>query len=125
MQVIWNTAPWLAATNFTITGSENVLAQYRSELEATGKIPQDTPGKNYWRYFTLEDSLGKMSNEAISSNDAMNLLSEVSLIQSKDMDWPTQWSVVYNMKTGEISIAMGRNYGNIYHFQLEMKNKQS
>lgn len=121
MQVIRSNGPWMAATNFTIAGSENALAKYKSEYDVTGKISEDTPGRKYWRYFTMEDSLSKMSGETINSDDAMNLLSEVSLTASKDMNWPTQWSVVYDMKTGEISIATGRNYNEIYRYRLEMK----
>lgn len=121
MQVIRNQGPWLAATNFTLYGSEDTIEKYQNEYETTGKISNDTIGKNYWRYITLQDSLDKMHSENITSDDAMDLLNKVSLVESKDMDWPTQWSVVYNMKSGEISIAMGRNYDNVHNFKLEMQ----
>jgi len=121
MQVIRNKGTWMAATNFTLYGSEDTIKKYKNEYATTGKISNDTPGKNYWRYITLADNLDKMYNEKINARDAMDLLSKVSLVRTKDLDWPTQWSVVYNMKSGEISIAMGRNYDNVHHFKLEMK----
>ncbi len=30
----------------------------------------------------------------------------------------TQWSVVYEMTTGELAVALGRDYEQIYRFQL-------
>jgi hypothetical protein len=121
MQVIRNKGSWMAATNFTIYGSEDIIKKCQNEYEETGKISNDSIGKKYWRYITLADNLNKMYSEKINSSDAMNLLSKVSLVKAKDMDWPTQWSVVYNMNSGEISIAMGRHYDNIHNFKLVMK----
>jgi Penicillin V acylase and related amidases len=121
MRVIRNQGPWMAATNFTLYGSGDTIKKCQKEYEETGKISNDSIGKKYWRYITLADKLNKMDSEKINSSDAMNLLSKVSLVETKDMDWPTQWSVVYDMNSGEISIAMGRHYDNIHHFKLAMK----
>jgi hypothetical protein len=30
------------------------------------------------------------------------------------------WSVVYGLQTGQIQLALGRNYDNVHEFQLEM-----
>jgi penicillin V acylase-like amidase (Ntn superfamily) len=121
MQVIRSKEPWMAATNFTLYGSEDTIKKCQNEYEVTGKISNDTTGKRYWRYITLTDNLNKKYSEKMDASDAMNLLNKVSLVKAKDMDWPTQWSVVYNMNSGKISIAMGRNYDNIHNFKLEMK----
>jgi hypothetical protein len=121
LQVIRSKEPWMAATNFTLYGSGDTIKKCQNEYKATGKISNDTTGKKYWRYITLTDNLNKMYSDNINSNDAMILLKKVSLVKGKDMDWPTQWSVVYNMNSGEISVVMGRNYDKIHNFKLVMK----
>jgi hypothetical protein len=53
-------------------------------------------------------------NEAqglLDANSAMELLAEVA----QDS---TQWSVVYQMARGEVSIAMDREYTNVHTFQM-------
>lgn len=121
MQVIRNKGSWMAATNFTIYGAGNTIKKCQKEYEETGKISNDSIGKKYWRYFTLADNLKKMHSEKTNASDAMNLLKKVSLVKAKDLDWPTQWSIVYDMNSGRIRIAMGRHYDKIHDFKLGMK----
>ena len=35
----------------------------------------------------------------------------------------TQWSVVYNLHSGEVDVAMGRNYRDVLSFKLS-KNRE-
>jgi hypothetical protein len=49
----------------------------------------------------------------LSLDEAMELLASVA--QSS-----TQWSIVYQLHTGQISIAMGRSYSGLHSFQLEV-----
>jgi hypothetical protein len=93
MVVIPNQAPWHAATNF---------------LEASGSSdPEGTNG----RYNRLVARLTE-SGGSLSSTKAMELLADVS----QDI---TQWSVVYQPRTGTIHVVLDRHFGQVYTFQLE------
>jgi hypothetical protein len=120
MQLIRNKEAWQVATNFMIYRSQDKIKEYTVEYNASGKIAKDINGKSYWRYITAWETLKKMQGQ-ISSDDAMKLLETVSLVRSKEIWWPTQWSVVYNLNTGDIQIALGRNYNKIYRYKLKMK----
>ncbi len=87
-----NEASWHLATNFI-----------RSAVPGTGQ-------GNCWRYDKLYAALDA-SGGKIPSNRALDLLQGVS----QDS---TQWSVVYGISTGEITITMGRQYGNRHTFHL-------
>ena len=50
----------------------------------------------------------------LTQQDAMALLDQVS----QGGETSTIWSVVYNLATGEILAAVGRDYQNIYVFNL-------
>ena len=65
------------------------------------------------RYRTMAEKLAK-TNGRLDMSAAMNLLSEVS----QDS---TQWSVVYGMTSGDVCVAMGRDFETILTFRLEEK----
>jgi hypothetical protein len=92
MRLIENEGAWHLATNFLRSSVEN---------------PQDG---NCWRYNKINARLIE-SQGMLDSKSAMNLLAEVS----QDI---TQWSVVYQMARGEVSIAMGRDYAHIQTFLI-------
>ena len=91
MKVLRSDEPWQVMTNFVIHGSgapEIVSCpRYRSTCDG------------------LKDSGGRVSME-----EAMSILEEASQAS-------TIWSIVYNMETGEIHIAMGSEYGKVLTFQ--------
>ncbi len=92
MVVLYNTNPWHQATNFllsNISGSADGICHRYDVLSER-----------------LEEEQGNLSHE-----EAMELLADVS--QSS-----TQWSVLYQLHTGQISLAMGRHYSEIHTFQL-------
>ncbi|MCX7923007.1 MAG: linear amide C-N hydrolase [Clostridia bacterium] len=91
-----NTKPWQVATNFIIHGAEAEM--FNADA----------------RYNTANSMLRK-ANGRISEDEAMNILKQVA--QSN-----TQWSVVYNLKSGEVKVAMGQKYNQIKKFKLDMKN---
>ena len=63
------------------------------------------------RYNLLSKHLTK-ANGQLSEKQAMRLLSDVA-------QEGTQWSVVYNMTTGDISVVIGRAYMDVYPFHLD------
>jgi predicted choloylglycine hydrolase len=93
-----NRDPWQVSTNFLICVDK----------------PKDAKTQ-CWRYNTaykvLSDVRGSMSQD-----EAMSLAKRTA-------QGHTVWSIVYNMTTGEIRLAMGRNYDRIHKFRLRMKNQ--
>jgi len=94
MVVIRNDKPWQVSTNFLL-----------SEAKAETPVCR--------RYDTACEYL--LSTEGhVTQQEAMKLLQSVKLEQ-------TVWSVVYNLSTGAVDIAMGKDYEKIHSFQLKMK----
>jgi len=93
MVVLFNANPWHQATNFLISNTSG---------SADGVCH---------RYDVITESLQDKQGD-LSLGEAMELLGDVS--QSS-----TQWSVIYQLHTGQISLAMGRHYSEILTFQLK------
>ena len=93
MIVIPNQLPWHRATNFLRSAhddsAEGVCRRY-DELDQT-----------------LEEKEGQLS-----TTEAMDLLQRVSQEN-------TQWSVVYSMNSGEVLVAMGREYDDLHAFDMD------
>ena len=94
--VVRNDKPWQVSTNF-------LLSEAKPEAS------------NLWRYDMACENLLRTEGH-ITEQDAMKLLQSVKLKQ-------TVWSVVYNLSTGAVYIAMGKDYEKIHSFQLEMKER--
>jgi hypothetical protein len=92
MNIFENKQPWHLATNFLLSSVDD---------------PQD---ENCWRYDTIDARLNETQG-MLDPKSAMDLLAEVS----QDI---TQWSVVYQMAQGEVSVAMGRDYAQVYDFKM-------
>jgi hypothetical protein len=87
--------PWLVVTNFLI-----------AEVQ-----PEGANGP-CWRYMQAYEKLSQHHGQ-ISPRTAMQLLEDVST--------STIWSIVYNLSTGKVDLAMGRDYKLLYTFDLEME----
>ena len=92
LRLIPNDKPWHLATNF-LRSSVNGSAEGQCE-----------------RYDKLDRKLATAEGK-INAQDAMSLLRDVS-------QTGTQWSVVYGMSTGDISVTMGRQYGRAHTFRI-------
>jgi len=92
MNIIENEQPWHLATNFLLSSVDD---------------PRDG---NCWRYDTIDARLNETQGR-LDSESAMDLLAEVS----QDI---TQWSAVYRMAQGEVSVAMGRDYAQVHDFKM-------
>ncbi len=99
INVIHNQQPYQSATNFMLSGL--------SEPEADASC---------WRYQTASDYL-EQNQGILDSAEAMGLLKNVSQVN-------TVWSVVYQLDTGEIQIAMGRDYTDVHNFSLAVPLKE-
>jgi hypothetical protein len=92
MVLVPNDEPWHLATNF-------LLSSVRDPSEG-----------ECLRYDRIEQGLAQAQGR-LSSQEAMDLLSQVS-------QGHTQWSVVYGLSTGEVQVAMGRQYDITHTFRL-------
>lgn len=97
MHILNNEQPWHVATNF---------------LRSSVKDPEDG---NCWRYNTIATSLTE-ANGRIDTQAAMQLLADVA--QNN-----TQWSVIYQMSSGMITVAMGQKYQTAHQFQLDLVSR--
>lgn len=96
MVVIPNEKRWHLATNFL-----------RSSVSGS-------PTGQCSRYDKIDQTLTETQGE-LTSQDAADLLASVSQLV-------TQWSVVYHMRTGQITVTMGRQYTQPPHiFHLTLK----
>ncbi len=95
MVVMPNDDPWHMATN-----------HLRCTVNGDGGCP---------RYHILSDRLSQL-NGRLDVGTGMQLLSEVK----QDS---TQWSVLYNMTSGDIHLVIGKAYEATYTFHLEIVNR--
>ncbi len=92
--IVSSGAAWQVSTNFLISREQ--------PKGAASHCP---------RYNTAYESLDKAGG-TLSQDEAMRLLESISRSH-------TMWSVVYNLGTGEIRLAVGRNYGRLHTFKLD------
>jgi len=90
MVLMENTHPWQVTTNFIITGLDNY---------------EDAP---CWRYKSACETLD-LNNGCLSEIEAIDLLQTVTVSA-------TRWSTVFNLKTGQLQIAMGGDFENFHFF---------
>lgn len=97
LRVLRREQPWQVATNFVLS------------VEQPQGAASSCPRYNT-AYQTLKDYQG-----ALTSPQALKLLNSTS----QSGDFPTIWSVVYNLTRGEIRVVMDRNFDQVYTFQLK------
>lgn len=92
MVVIANDRPWHLATNFLRSSAG------------------DSPAGQCWRYDEIAGQLAQAQGQ-LTAAQAMDLLGSVAQPN-------TQWSVVYELATGRLQVAMGQRYGQAHTFAL-------
>jgi predicted choloylglycine hydrolase len=68
-----------------------------------------------WRYKKASEALAKEQGD-ITNQQAMDILQGTS----QDI---TTWSIVYNLSTGGINLALGKHYDQIHTFELSMESQ--
>ena len=89
--------PWQVCTNFIVSG--------KTEKEAHEAC---------WRYDRAQKQL-EQTKGVLTETSAMRLLERVS-------EHDTAWSVVYAQSSGNVKITAGKDYDQVYGFQLAMKH---
>lgn len=97
ISVLHSSHSWQVATNFVITGISFKNAQAPC-----------------WRYNKAWETLENKANK-FSPSAALSLLKDVSQRN-------TIWSVVYDTSSLDFLVVMGKNYGQVYEFNLEQKS---
>ncbi len=97
MVVIANKNAWHLATNHSYAAGD------------------ETGNSGCWRYDKIYRRFTETGGR-LSTPDALDLLAGVS---QED----TQWSVVYGMKTGDVSVVMGRKYSAVHAFHLPLAGR--
>ncbi len=97
IHVIPNSDPWHLATNF-LRASTGDSAEGRCQ-----------------RYDTISQSLAAAEGE-LDAGSGMALLAEVSQAN-------TEWSVVYQMQSGDVLVTMGRDFANPHTFQFDLTDR--
>lgn len=92
-KIVRSGKPWQAVTNYHLYGLD----------------PTDL--SHCWRYRTAWTTLTN-GNGVITNADAMSLMGSIAE--------ETNWTAVYNLVTGEVKIAIVRNYQTIQTFNLSM-----
>jgi hypothetical protein len=120
MKVIRNQQSWQVSTNFRVYGSEATISADISHYQAGEMIPNDTAGGRYWRYVVAWEAL-RRADGLLSPESSMDLLKAISL----DFDRGgtrilTNYSVVFDLTTGEVQAVTDRKYHDIYRFRLPM-----
>jgi hypothetical protein len=95
MEVIPNLSDWHQATNFLVTPVK------------------ESPLGRCQRYDTIHQRLTETEGQ-LRPRGSMALLDNVS--QNS-----TQWSVIYEMSSGKIHVAMGRAYDEVYTFKMKLR----
>ena len=82
---------------------------------STNYLFSETQQPDCWRYKKASEALAEEQGD-ISGERAMNIL------QGTSQDHTT-WSVVYNLSTGGINLAMGKDYNDVHTFKLSLKSR--
>ena len=98
-----------------IDGGISIVRNDNTWQVSTNYLFSEPQQADCWRFNkasqTLRDAQGN-----ISQDEAMHLLKDTAQNH-------TVWSVVYNLKTGEIHLVMGKNYDKVHSFTLKMKGR--
>ena len=89
-----NEGPWHLATNFIVSSVQ-------------------TPQGHCPRYDRLERRLSEAQG-TLPSEQAMEVLADVAQAN-------TQWSITYHLNSGQVQVAMGRNYEQVHTFKLRVR----
>jgi hypothetical protein len=97
MVITHNTMSWHAATNF-LRASAGESAEGRC-----------------WRYDTIDETLTEKQGQ-LTAQQALDLLADVA-------QPATQWSIVYEMSSGDIHVAMGQQYDKVHTLRLDLVDR--
>lgn len=92
LRLLPNDQPWHLATNFLLSAVNG------------------NPAGQCSRYARLDEALSTAQGD-LDPADAISLLQDVSQPS-------TQWSIVYGMSTGGVTVSMGRQYNRVHEFNI-------
>jgi len=99
-----------------LDGGINIVRRDEPWQVSTNYLFSEEIQPDCWRYNKAAEVLGA-SQGTLARDEPMRLLEKVK----QDS---TVWSIVYGLDTGDVRVAMGRDYDQIHRFQLEMNDRQ-
>jgi hypothetical protein len=120
IEIIESKSYYQICANAPLYKSEELLRKYKDKYLADQKLHGDIFGRSYYRFITAENTINRNKN-IFSMDIAMQVLKNVSFDKKeKDTKYPTLWSVIYK-STGDVNIAIDRNYDQLFKYHLDMK----
>ncbi|UCF14810.1 MAG: linear amide C-N hydrolase [Phycisphaerales bacterium] len=98
-----------------LDGGISVVRDDKPWQVSTNYLFSEAQQPNCWRYNKAAESLAE-SKGSKSATEAMSLLKSTSLDH-------TVWSVVYNLTTGQVNVALGKNYDKVHTFDLKTRRR--
>ena len=100
-----------------IDGGISVVRDDRHWQVSTNYLFSEALQPNCWRYNKAAESLAESEGKK-SAVEAM------SLLKSTSQDHTT-WLVVYNLTTGQVNLALGKNYEKVHTFDLKTRRRRT
>ncbi|MEG1108839.1 MAG: C45 family peptidase [Oscillospiraceae bacterium] len=122
-----------ASFHFFITdtsGKSVVVEYYNNEMTVvdsnvctnfflTPGAPPSTSKNRCYERFDLAKTMLETAGKGLTAKSAMDILSAAHMDDQMDKDLiTTQWSEVFNLETGAVTIALDRDYGKVYEYTL-------
>ena len=98
-----------------VDGGISIVRSEKNWQVSTNYLFSEPQQPDCWRYNKASESLAKEQGD-ITEAQAMDIL------QNTSQDHTT-WSVVYNLSTGGINLAMGKDYDQVHSFELSMESQ--
>lgn len=98
-----------------VDGGISIVRGEKNWQVSTNYLFSEALQPDCWRYKKASESLAKAQGN-ITEGQAMNMLQGTSLDH-------TTWSIVYNLSTGGINLAMGKDYDQVHTFELSMESQ--
>ncbi len=114
MIVIRNQQAWQVSTNFQVYGSDARITADLASYRAKEPIDGDSLGNSRWRYAAAWETL-RQTDGLLTPQQGIELLSTVSV------PYRTNYSIVYDLTTGDVQVVTERDYSHIYRDQLPIE----
>ena len=97
-----------------VNGGISIVRCEKNWQVSTNFLLSEPKQPDCWRYEKASELLAEEQGD-ITEGQAMNILQGTSLDN-------TVWSIVYNLRSGQINLALGKDYDYVHTFELHLKS---